>query len=554
MRRGLRLVRAWPATWLLVAALALGTAPAALGLTDSRSFTAAGEHTFVVPAGVTSVQALLVGGNGGAGLGGGPGGIPATATASLPVTPGQTLYAEVAGDGQTATTTSGGLGGTGGGAAGGDVQSLFGGIADAGGGGGASDVRTCSLAASGCQSLSSRLLVAAGGGGGGGFGGDGMIAIPGGAGGPADIRGFNGVGDGFPSDFVGPGGGRGTASAGGASGGGGALGAGSLGVGGDGLPVALFTPGGGGGGGGGGIFGGGGGSASVGHQGSSGCCFPSGGGGGGGSSGVPAGANGVSNFSLVPTADGAEPQVTFTWTAPAPAVTTGAVSHITTTSASLTGTINPNGSQVTACHFAVSPAPPAGATVPCVQPVGGASSPVPVSATASGLSPATKYVVTLLAASAAGQKSGTAIAFTTLAQRQGQGQGTVPAITKLSMARTVHRKVAKHKHPPVTISLRLSAQASLSFTFARPLIGRRSHHRCVRTKTPAPPALRCVLRYVPVRGALTVTGVSGVNAVRFSGVLDKRQRLALGAYRLTVVAISSAGTSRPQHATFTLVK
>jgi hypothetical protein len=266
---------------------------------------------------------------------------------------------------------------------------------------------------------------------------------------------------------------------------------------------------------------------------------------------VPAGATGVSNFSLVPTGDGAEPQVTFTWTAPAPAVVTGAVSHITTTSAALGGTINPNGSQVTDCRFAVSPAPPAGAAVPCVQQIGGASSPVPVSANISGLSPSTRYVVTLLAASPAGHASGSAIAFTTLAP--GQGQGTALTITQLSVVAIVHRGVANHKHPPVTISLRLSARGTLTFTFARVLAGPGSQHRCTRTRATPARASRCVRRYAPVRGALTVTGLAGVNAIRFDGVLDKGRRLPLGAYRLTVVAISSAGASEPRHATFTLV-
>src|SRR5262249_53381378 len=86
--------------------------------TASQTFTSAGEHPFVVPAGVTRLQVALVGGNGGAGKGGafgGSGGIPATVTAELAVSPGEITYAEVAGNGQTASgaTNAGGYGGGG---------------------------------------------------------------------------------------------------------------------------------------------------------------------------------------------------------------------------------------------------------------------------------------------------------------------------------------------------------------------------------------------------------------------------------------------------------
>jgi hypothetical protein len=53
---------------------------------------------------------------------------------------------------------------------------------------------------------------------------------------------------------------------------------------------------------------------------------------------------------------------------------------------------------------------------------------------------------------------------------------------------------------------------------------------------------------------LTVAGHAGVNRIRFRGALGHGKRLALGRYRLTVVATSSAGGSSPRvQATFTLV-
>jgi Glycine rich protein len=232
----------------------------------SQSFTSEGEHAFVVPAGVTSVQVTLVGGNGGAGKGGASGGIPATVTAQLAVTPGETLYAEVAGNGQTASgaQNAGGYGGGGGGG-----ESGFGGVGG-GGGGGASDLRTCPASAppsacGGRESRASRLLVAGGGGGGGGHGIKPESAA-GGNGGSADQSGSAGQKDELLSPG-GTGGTRGTPSAGGEAGGPnpecerngkGCPTTGQLGGGGSGGSGAF---GGGGGGGGAGVYGGGGGGA-----------------------------------------------------------------------------------------------------------------------------------------------------------------------------------------------------------------------------------------------------------------------------------------------------
>ena len=345
-----------PVTVALCAAALLHPAGAQAGEVASQSYTQAGEHAFVVPPGVMSVQVTLVGGHGGAGNQGQAGGVAATATATIAVTPGETLYAEVAGNGAPATASGEGLGGYGGGNIGGEVYALFSGAASGGGGGGASDVRTCSTAATGCQSLSSRLIVAAGGGGGGGGGYDGAAHVAGGPGGSADISGNNGANDGT-GDAPGTGGGRATSSAAGTGGTGVSGGAGTLGAGGEGALTAFV--GGGGGGGGGGIYGGGGGGGGLGNTGT-GNGSGGGGGGGGSSTEAPLSGSGVSGFSLLPTGENAEPRVTFAWTRPAPAVLTGSPSAVTSSSATLTGTVNPNDSQITACQFTISPAPPRG--------------------------------------------------------------------------------------------------------------------------------------------------------------------------------------------------
>jgi hypothetical protein len=542
------------AALVLTVLVAFAGAPAAFALSASQSFAKPGEQAFVVPPGVTSVAVVLVGGNGGVGDSGAPAGVPATVDATLAVVPGETLYAEVAGDGGSGTAAGQGAGGSGGGGPGGDVFALFGSATAAGGGGGASDVRTCAAASTSCTSLGSRLVVAGGGGGGAGGGNNGNVQIGGGAGGAADQSGDAGSGDGTNTDPAGTGGIRATSSAGGAAGmGGDGPTPGALSLGGTGGGTAIV--GGPGGGGGGGIYGGGGGGGGGGHTTSTNTASGSGGGGGGGgSSGVPSGATGVSGFSLVPTATSAEPQITFTWTAPAPAVLTGAASVLGPASATLTGTVNPNDTQITACHFTIVPAPAAGAQLPCAQQLGGGGTPVAVSAAVDQLLPSTTYSVSLTASSAAGSSTGAPVTFTTPAVGTSLTGAAVPVITKLKIARRIHRTPVRKRAAPVTISLTLSEAATLRLTFARQRTGYRSHGRCVASSRPPRHAAKCTV-IARAAGTLTVSGGAGVNRIRFTGTLDGRRRLALGVYRVTIVASTVQGqASRPARGTLSLIR
>lgn len=139
------------------------------------NFTGA-EQTWVVPPGITSVLIKAYGAQGGNGnvVVVGTGGRGGYAAGFLAVTPGQTLYIYVGGQGSTEndnnSTTSGGGGYNGGGNANGATGGVLSAPRRRGGGGGASDVR------SGGNALVNRVIVAAGGGGGGNL-------ITGGAGG-----------------------------------------------------------------------------------------------------------------------------------------------------------------------------------------------------------------------------------------------------------------------------------------------------------------------------------------------------------------------------------
>lgn len=556
-----------PALGLPAAAVAAGS--------GAQSFTTTGEQRFVVPAGVTSVQATLVGGNGGAGYQGSPGfyqtalgGTGATALATIAVTPGEVLFVEVAGDGQSGGG-AGAAGGSGGGGAGGYGDD------SGGGGGGASDIRTCSIdiadpanppSCAGSGSAASRLIVAGGGGGGGDEGTSGSAL--GGEGGSAGGPGAGGTSEGAAAG--GGGGHAGTQGQGGSGGGhsyAGPAGSGGLGSAGAGGPGGQT-----GGGGGGGDY------IVVSDEGHPPTYFPQnggGGGGGGGASGVPTGVTQATGASILQTAPGAEPSITFTWTLPPPAAVTGTPSALTSTSATLLGTVNADGSPVNTCYFSVMPRPPSGAPYPCQQQVGSGSTPVAVSASLAGLMPATTYTATLVASSDQGTGMGATVTFTTPpASSTSASAGTDrsgPTVSNLKLSPTrFHRgkhaaKLATHsrrRKPAVatatTISFQLSAAATVTLGFKRAQPGQLSGHSCLAPSAKRPltkrhPPRRCT-RYTPVSGTITLAGHAGSNRISFEGILDGAHKLPPGSYQLALTAGNEAGsTTAAQHPTFVLL-
>jgi hypothetical protein len=572
------------------AAIALGLpATAAAGETLAQDFTAAGEHEFVVPPAVNSLRATLIGGNGASGHGGFPGGTGATVTATLTVTPGETLYVEVAGSGMDLPSGFGSPGGYGGGGAGGDRRS-FGTYIGGGGGGGASDLRTCS--ASSCtaaSSLASRLVVAAGGGGGGGEGYSKVGTPAGGVGGSAEISGTAGAtgSTGSGSLTGGTGGHHGTASAGGSFGepsdecmsdiGNGCPTAGSHGEGGGGGEglggEGSVGDGGGGGGGGGGLFGGGGGGGGEGTLeslgGSSFVLYSGGGGGGGGgSSGVPSGVTSVSDYTLLATAEGATPSVNLSWVAPAPSVLTGSPSAITATTVTMNGMVNPNAWQPTGCSFVIAPAPGGVSTFPCIQQLATGISPVSVSATAAGLAPATLYTVTLTSSTVQGSSNGAPVAFTTSAAALSTGppliQGSAgPTVADLKLSPSAFRRgkhlatlakaEAKKKAPTATtISFDLSEAATVALSFEQSRPGVTVGKRCVTKSRAHSKGKRCSL-WAPYKGGVTLAGHAGLDKIRFEGLLDAKKPLPTGVYRLSLKASNSSGsTVAAKHPSFDL--
>lgn len=182
-----------------VAAPSAQAAPACtlVGTTVTCVFTYTGTtEEWIVPAGVTEIDALTLGAQGGdvgdeiytvatGGLGG-------SAAAPLPVTPGDTLIVTVGGAGGSVgpcnAQSIGGAGGFNGGGTGGGINLAC----EAAGGGGGTDIRTAG------GTLADRILVAGGGGGAahveGGTGGSGGGLTGGRGAGPADSSSAAGFG------------------------------------------------------------------------------------------------------------------------------------------------------------------------------------------------------------------------------------------------------------------------------------------------------------------------------------------------------------------------
>jgi Glycine rich protein len=373
---------------LAVACCVASTAAVSAAAAETVTFTyTAHEQTFTVPPNVFSVAAEAVGASGAVGGvdDGGAGGPAAVVAGELNVTPGETLYVEVGGNGgESPFGGTSGLGGFNGGGSG------------MGGGGGATDVRTMPAATG--LTPDDRLIVAGGGGGGGGE--DGLRGLHGGEGGAAgaNLGGRAGQTDASASE----GGTAGTQT------GGGIGGASKCGDGGDGR---LGSGGAGskstsgpdlGGGGGGGYYGGGAGGAPC--EGSA-----AAGGGGSGSSLVPPGGT----FGRA--VESAPPEVLLSYTVPlAPSAQTMPATSVTQTSMKLNATVSSNGAAVTSCAFEYGPAPSYGSSVPCSALPPNGSGPSPVSAAISGLHADTTYQFRIVATNEVGTGTGTEETATTL--------------------------------------------------------------------------------------------------------------------------------------------
>lgn len=108
-----------------------------------------------------------------------------------------------------------------------------------------------------------------------------------------------------------------------------------------------------------------------------------------------------------------------------------------------------------------------------------------------------------------------------------------PALTRLKLSRATFRK-----GKATTIGFHLSEAAKVALSFERKLDGWRVQGRCVK---PAKGKRTNCTRYSRLRPVMTFPGKAGANSLAFRGRLSRTKVLAVGRYRLTLVATDSTG-------------
>ena len=135
-----------------------------------------------------------------------------------------------------------------------------------------------------------------------------------------------------------------------------------------------------------------------------------------------------------------------------------------------------------------------------------------------------------------------------------------PAITAVSQSHSRWRRgnrlayITSKRKPPIgtVFSFSLSERATVTLTFTRLLPGRSvSRGKCVaqtRNNRHKPRCQRTVKA-----GSLHLTAHAGMDKLHFFGRLSPTKRLAPGRYTVTIIATNTAGRSKPQRLTFTIV-
>jgi hypothetical protein len=96
-----------------------------------------------------------------------------------------------------------------------------------------------------------------------------------------------------------------------------------------------------------------------------------------------------------------------------PALETGAPTSVTSSSATLHGTVNPDRGEVVECHFDYGKTTSYGASIPCGSSIGAGDSPVPTSAALKALTGAGTYHFRIVATNGGGTSVGPDMVLTT---------------------------------------------------------------------------------------------------------------------------------------------
>ncbi len=263
-----------------------------------------------------------------------------------------------------------------------------------------------------------------------------------------------------------------------------------------------------------------------------------------------------------------------------PRVDTGAASGVGQGSATVSGTVNPEGAELISCTFEYGTAPSQlGTSVPCSSLPPAGASPVGVSATLAGLSPGTTYYYRLVAENAGEEGAGSEGSFTTAAAPspsptptptvtptptptptpKGPEPARPPVVSSLNESNSVFRvgrsstapggRISRVSPTGTVFSFALDQPAVVGVVFIHEESGHLIGKHCVvgRGGRGKPACVHTSLAMTLGRRALY-----GLNKLPFTGRV-RGKALRPGAYRATFTAESLAGASSPATISFRVV-
>jgi hypothetical protein len=208
---------------------------------------------------------------------------------------------------------------------------------------------------------------------------------------------------------------------------------------------------------------------------------------------------------------------------PPPQVATLAPAEVAETSATLSGSVNPNDASLTACWFEVGATASYGTVVPCAAGVAASGGPQVVSAPLSGLAANTTYHYRLLAGSAVGMSTGADQAFTTAVSSQPRVSPHPSIRGTPAVGQRLSCQTGIPSGTPVRIAyawLRdlVPIPSASGSTYVVKGTDARHHLQCQVTATNAggSETARSAFVTVPVQGVVAAAGETSVGRVRVS--------------------------------------
>jgi streptogramin lyase len=234
-----------------------------------------------------------------------------------------------------------------------------------------------------------------------------------------------------------------------------------------------------------------------------------------------------------------------------PGVTTEAAGGVGAASATLNGSVRPNG-QATSYRFEYGRTDAYGSETTATAAGSGVAA-RDVSAAIAGLSPTTRYHYRVVASNDSGTGKGADRTFTTDAATEGGG-GPAPrlALGGLRLSRTAFAAARSGPSAKAVPRRRSSTGTVISYSVERAATVRFTVERCVQATRRKRGRPLCA-RYRKLRGSFTHNGAAGRNRLQFTGRLRHR-RLRAARYRL--IAIASAGDrgGAPKRVAFRVIK